>query len=433
MSRTPTIEQRPETQGQIPITEMGKATLLAATALALLATPLVAPAMKDLAIAYAGQVEQEPLAQGILWLIAFLPGEADVNFLVKFILLSVPALLIVICAPIAGYVADHYGRRSLLIFSLITFALSGVSGYFVDTFTGLFIGRAFLGLSIAGIKTSTVAMCGDLFQGSERTKFIGKQGSAMKVGGVVFMLLGGYLASIHWSLPFWAYLLAFVALPGAIWSLVESMPEKLAATSDAQKEKLPRGPICFVFASAFLASMLFYIVPVQMNFLLSDAFQLPNFYTGLTVASANAVSAIVALYFLSFKSRLSYVQIFSFIFLVMGLGYTLVSFAPNYWVVLLGMLIGGLGFGLIVPAQSAWIMDLISPQQRAFGVGLVTTAMFLGQFVTPIILQPFIVPDDPFQVYVSASKALFILAAVYGLVGFRHLVTSEFSFWRVRK
>lgn len=178
---------------------------------------------------------------------------------------------------------------------------------------------------------------------------------------------------------------------------------------------------------------MFYIVPVQMNFLLKDAFQLPNFYTGLTVAAANTVSAVVALSFLSFKSRLSYPLIFAFIFLVMGLGYTLVTFAPNYFVVLLGMLIGGLGFGLIVPAQSAWIMDLVSPQQRAFGVGLVTTAMFLGQFATPIVLQPFIDPSDPFNVYASASKALFVLAAVYGIVGARQLITPGLRLRLARK
>ncbi len=399
------------------LSNQGTITILMATALALLATPLVAPAMKDIAVALADQVDQEPLAQWILLLFDFLPGEGDVNFLVKFIMLSIPALFIVASAPLTGWFADNVGRKPLLIGSLFLFAFSGMSGFFATTFTGHFIGRALLGLSVAGIKTATVTMAGDFFKGDERARFLGLQGSAMKMGGIVFMLLGGYLASINYSIPFLAYALALVAVPGAIWAISETRQAGTAKGDAGDVEATSILELAKPFAGAFIASVLFYISVVQMNFFLSDAFQLSNFYTGLTVAIGNTVSAAIAFKYGAFKTRFSYVSVFAMIFAAMSLGYLVIGYAPSYAVVVVGIMIAGLGFGLIVPNQSAWIISVVSPARRGFGVGLVTTAMFLGQFAGPIIIQPFVDPGNPFQVFRVGSATLAVLAVIYGVAG----------------
>ncbi|WP_417317766.1 MFS transporter [Emcibacter sp.] len=402
------------------ITTAGKLGILMATALALLASPLVAPIMKDLSVIYADQAEQEALARGILWLIGFLPGEVTVIFLVKFILLSIPALFIMIGAPITGWIVDTLGRKNLLVASLFLFAFAGTSGFFASTFTELFVGRALLGLSVAGIKTSTITMAGDFFRGAERAKFIGAQGSAMKVGGVVFMLLGGYLASIHWSAPFWAYMLALVVVPNILFFLPESKDLKIGHEEPTDPKDLEINYLqaSYPFLGAFLGSVFFYLTVVQMSFFLRDAFDMPNFYTGLTIAIANTVSALIALKFSTFRARLNYVHVFAFIFLAMAVGYFILINAPSYTIVVVAMIVSGLGFGLIVPAQSAWIIDVVPPEKRGFGVGLVTTAMFLGQFLSPIVFQPFVDMQDPFSVFRAAAWGLMVLTILYGLIGF---------------
>ncbi len=415
------MENRDEAQAEkLAITNAGKIGILMATALALLASPLVAPIMKDLSIIYADLAQTEPLARGILWLISFLPGEANVNFLVKFILLSIPALFIILGAPIAGWIVDNLGRKNLLVGSLFLFAISGTSGFFANNFTELFVGRMLLGLSVAGIKTSSITMAGDFFKGEERAKFIGAQGSAMKVGGVVFMLLGGYLAGVHWSAPFWAYMLAFAAVPNVLFFLPESKdPNKNEEKGDGTQDlKIDYLKTCYPFMGALLGSVFFYLTVIQMSFFLRDAFDLPNFYTGLTIAIANTVSAVIALKFSVFKARMNYLHIFTFIFMIMAVGYFILINASSYPLVVVAMLICGLGFGLIVPAQSAWIIDVVPPKKRGFGVGVVTTGMFLGQFLSPIVFQPFMDPQDPFAVFRAAAFGLLFIAFLYGSLGF---------------
>lgn len=394
----------------------GKVALLVATALALLGTPLVSPAMKDIAIAFADQTQTDPVGRAIMGLIARFSDTADIKFLIKFILLSIPALFIVVGAPLAGWLSDIWGRRRLLIASLLLFAVAGTSGYFVDTLTGLFIGRAFLGIGIAGIKTLSVAMVGDYFTGAERAKFIGWQGAAMKLGGVVFLLLGGFLADIHWSIPFWGYMLAFVALPGVLFSLHESAPQKTATAAGDTAAPLPPLPllkVAYILFAAFVASVLFFMTLVQMPFFIPERFGGTPGQIGVATALANLSAAIVATQFYRFKARLSYVAIFAYVFFMIGLGYAVVATAPSYAVLLVGMVIAGCGFSQIVPAQSAWMIEVVPAERRGFGIGLVTTAMFLGQFASPIAIQPFVDDADPTRVFTVASVTLFVLFALY--------------------
>lgn len=147
-----------ELSANVKLSKHGLFVILAATAIALLGTPLASPAMPEIARVFADNAQNEPFARMILGAISILPGDASVIFLVKFILLSIPALFIILGAPLVGWLSDNVGRKKLLNISLLIFGVSGASGYFADSFFFMFVGRAILGLSIAGIKTATVAI-----------------------------------------------------------------------------------------------------------------------------------------------------------------------------------------------------------------------------------------------------------------------------------
>ncbi len=407
----------PEVPGTKPVISIhGLFVILAATGIALLGTPLASPAMPEIARVFAENAQDEPFARAILAAISILPGEPSVIFLVKFIVLSIPALFIILGAPLVGWLSDNVGRKGLLNGSLLIFGISGASGYFADSFFFMFVGRAILGLSIAGIKTATIAMVGDYYEGAERNKIIGWQGSAMKIGGVIFMLLGGFLANFNWQVPFLGYMLAFVILPSGLMALSESLPTATPMQAQHAGDSLPDIPFwpsAYVFVSAFLASGLFFITPVQLPFYLRNAFDATPFEMGAAIAVGNTVGALISLVYYRFRQRLNFVAIYAFIFLSMALGYFVVASAPNYATALLGMVVAGLGFGLYVPNHSSWILSIVSPKRRGVGVGLVTTAMFLGQFSAPILVQPFLDPNNPAAVWTTMSMILIFLSVLY--------------------
>ena len=392
--------------------------ILGATAIALLATPLASPAMPEIARVFADAVQNDPFSRALLESLAFLPGEPNAMFLTKFILLSVPALFIILGAPIAGWMSDDWGRKRLLSISLVVFGIAGVSGYFAETFFSLFVGRAVLGLAIAGIKTATVAMVGDYYEGAQRQKVIGWQGSATKFGGVVFMLLGGFLANFNWQLPFLGYGVAFLILPSALLALTDRLPKTAPAKqrNEGLSTAVPFRPLTFVFLSATLASGLFFITPVQLPFFLTSAFDASPFQTGSAVAVGNTTGALLALTYHRFKVRMHYITIYAVIFLSMAAGYYLLALVPGYGSSLIAMIIAGVGFGLYIPNQSSWILSLVGAERRGFGVGLVTTAMFLGQFLAPVLAESLIDPTDPAAVWRRVSVISLALAVFYFLL-----------------
>lgn len=403
--------------GKPVVSLAGKITVLLATAIALLSTPLAAPAMSGITEAFASQAQNEPFALAITAVVEAIFGETGPRFLVKFIVLSVPALFIIVGAPVTGWICDRWGRKPLLTVSLIVFGVSGVSTYWAESFWFMFAGRAVLGLAIAGIKTTTVAMVGDLFEGKERRKFLGWQGSAVKSGGLVFMLMGGYLAELDWQSPFLGYLLSFVLLPFVIFSIAESLPQtdsgKPAARTPIQIEGIPKGPAMLVFISATIASSMFFVTPVQLRFFYEDKFALSALYFSWAVVVGNGVGATIAIWYSKVKARMNYTAIYALIFGSMAAGYYALTLASEYYSSLLGMVIAGIGFGLYIPNQSYWIMAFTAPGRRGLAVGIVTTAMFLGQFLAAIWIEPFVVPGDPDAVWRSVALILAGLTILY--------------------
>jgi MFS family permease len=137
---------------------------------------------------------------------------------------------------------------------------------------------------------------------------------------------------------------------------------------------------------------------------------------GAAIALGNTIGALSSLAYHRFKSRFNFVAIYGLIFLSMATGYYAVSVATSYMTALSGMVLAGIGFGLYVPNQSSWILSIVSPKRRGFAVGIVTTAMFLGQFSAPILVQPFLDKNDPTAVWSAMSFLLLGLAAIYGLL-----------------
>lgn len=92
-------------------------------------------------------------------------------------LFSVPAGLII---PLAGLLSDRYGRKIVIISGLFLYGLGGVIAAASSVlmgqmaFSGILAGRILQGLGAAGTAPIAMALCGDLFQGKERSRSLGQ-------------------------------------------------------------------------------------------------------------------------------------------------------------------------------------------------------------------------------------------------------------------
>jgi MFS family permease len=368
-----------------------KAVLLLAGTLTVMASAVMAPALPSIQAAFADTLN------GL--------------FLTKMIL-SGPALVIVLTAPLAGWLADRWGRRPLLLAGLALYALGGASGGFVDSLYLILAGRAVLGLGVAAIMTASIALIADLFQGAERARLLGLQ-QAFSHGGAIFLqVFSGALADITWRAPFYTYALSVLLLALALFAIEE--PDRAAgAPSTRTGGPRPRLMIAIIMATAMTIMGCFYMIPVQLAFHLEEMAGATALMAGLAIAWMSACATATALLYGRVKGRIGHVWMVAAIGGVMSFGFIVLGLAGSYAVAIVALTIIGLGFGPMVANQAGWLTDIAPHAARGRAVGGLTLALFLGQFISTPAIQPVIGATSYGTAFIVSGTILAAVAAIY--------------------
>lgn len=368
------------------------ATLLAASSLTVLSGAIVAPALPAMRAHFA-EVEQA-------------------GFWVRLVL-TLPALAIALAAPLAGYAVDRWGRRRLLAGAMLLYAAAGSSGLVLDRIGAILAGRAVLGTAVAMVMTASTALLADYYRGPERARFMGLQAGSMAFGGMIFLLAGGALADLSWRGPFAVYLLALLILPGVL-ALRE--PDRHAPVGDAGGAPLPasapRGLLAGLYATGLLGMVAFYLTPTQIPFLVEQRVGAGALWSGAALAASTATGAVASLRYGRLRARLSHLAILGLTFAGMGAGYLVVGAASGYAAVVAGLGVVGLGMGLMMPNLNVWLTGAVPDAVRGRALGGLTTAVFLGQFLSPVASQPVAVGAGLEALFTGAGALSLALGAL---------------------
>jgi MFS family permease len=317
--------------------------------------------------------------------------------------LPFPGLFIALSAMVAGLIIDKFGRLKLLGIALVLYALGGSSGYWLENIFLILAGRALLGISVGISMTIVTTLVADYYQGKPRQKFAGLQIAVMSLAGIIFITLGGVLADINWRVPFLLYFFSILILPFAYLFLKEPPVHR----EDRSHFKSVKSPpvIWFVFLNVLLMWILFFIIPVQIPFYLKSIGVEKNTLIGIAIAASTFFSAISAFSYSRIKDRFGFEQIFAIGYALMAVAYLCVAYGNSYEMVMLAMLLAGLGMGVMIPNANIWVMQLAPPEIRGREIGRLTTFWFMGQFLSPIVLLPFLE-------FTTQDRLFFILAMV---------------------
>ena len=358
-----------------------KLTLLLVSGLTIMSVITIAPALPQMAVEFRGT------------------SHADI--LVR-LALTIPALMIALMAPLTGRLIDRHGRLKMLWVALFFYAVSGVSGYFLDNLYAILLSRAVLGICVGTSMTIVITLIADYFEGMERQKFVGLQIAFMSLGGILFIGLGGLLADIGWRYPFLIYSFALIVLPFTITCLTEPALE-VKKTADTRSVRSPT-IIWVLFINTMLMWVIFFLIPVQIPFhLKAMGIDSPSL-AGAAIAISTATSALSSVSYSRIRSRLSFLSVFSVGYMLMAAGYVCISLSENYLMIILAMMLSGLGMGMMIPNTNMWVMKIAPPTIRGAEIGKLTTFWFLGQFLSPLITLPLL--------NVLSLSATFMLAAV---------------------
>ncbi|ABC33207.1 Permease of the major facilitator superfamily [Hahella chejuensis KCTC 2396] len=317
--------------------------------------------------------------------------EENAEFWVKMIL-SAPGLLIACCAPMVGWLLDHWKKKQVLILALCLYGVSGVSGYFLhDSLIAILLGRIALGVAVAGVMVACTTLAGDYFAGPNLARYMGLQAAFGGFGGVLFLGMAGLLADIDWTAPFLIYLFAFIVLPGAMVFLDE--PERKqhsAGDLGGAAPAPPGGPLALCYILAAFEVLALYMAPLHYPFYVAQFGVTDGSEIGFAIAGMLLLTATVSMYYRKFGSLFPFPVLHGAGWLLIAIGWGLLGFAPSYGVALAGMAVAGVGFGMIRPNLIVWLFSYTPPMLRGRIIGGVTTCFFIGQFLCPLLTQPLI-------------------------------------------
>ncbi len=373
-------------------TKLLEVTLLLASTLTILANAIVAPSLPLISSAF--------------------EDVKNVEILTKM-MLTLPALTIAVVAPLTGRLLDIIGRIKVLYISLLIYLLAGTSGYWLGNLFPILVGRIVFGLGVAGIMTVSTTLIGDYFTGDKREHFMGLQGAFVALGGLVFITAAGVLTDIDWRLAFLIYGFSAIVLVLVPFALHEPKITHEETTQITQNGTSVSPIVWLVFVSAFITTVSFYMIPVQLPFFLQKLEGINGNKMGLALGSLPFAQAIASFFYKRVKKKLDFTSIYSLGFIPMAIGFSVIGLSNSYWQTVTGVLISGLGVGLLIPNGNLWMINLVPVQVRGKYVGFLTTATFLGMFFSPVIIQPIQNLVGISASFIVLSIALAFLSVLY--------------------
>ena len=347
------------------------AVLLCGSAMTALVLVVLIPVLPLLAQSFGGGTSGAQLSQAVM---------------------TAPALGLIAGGLLSAAAVRMVGTYRLLIAGLVLYGISGSAGYFLSAAPSLLGVRFVLGIAASFVGIASTALIAGRFDSVARAKFLGIKGALGSVGGIGGILIGGYLGSLGgWRLPFLLYAIAFVML-GLAWL---TRGEGFVRT-DAAREvtPVPAKP-----APGLLALWPFYAAIVAFGVVLMMTTTQLSFLLGeIGISDPTAVSRIAVMASVGamiggfgygrLAALIGLQQILPLVFAIWTIGLMMLGFSYSGLVAAIGCSVTGVAAGLFLPHMITTLAETASDEQRDRAIAMLYSAIFLGDFLNPLLIEP---------------------------------------------
>ena len=299
-------------------------------------------------------------------------------------IITAHGLCVALFSPVFGAFMDRTGTKTPFAFGLLLYGAAGGSGLFCHTYWVLIVSRILLGIGVAAFYNAITVT---ILTYTERSKVMGWRGTANSIGGIVWPLIGGFLGSFSWRLPFGIYL---VGIPLGIAAFYTMPDTKHITKTGSLTAVFRKNPLLFgIYGLMFLQVVLLYGVVVFLPQLLETITISHPFFISLFITAMGVSTGVVSFLYGTIKKRLSFTTIICIALVLWALGFGAVSFM-TVWIIALSVVLFGAGAGLMLPTVMVWVGDIGPPSFRGRISSYLGVSLFLGQFMSPVVFAPVI-------------------------------------------
>lgn len=300
-------------------------------------------------------------------------------------LTSLPSLLIIPFVLIAGRLSIGRDKLSILYAGLAIFALCGVACLLAKSMTALIIFSSILGLGAGMIIPLSTGLVVDYFTGDVRIRQLGYSSAINNLTLVGATALTGYVADINWHLSFIVYLLPAISL-----LLCLKLRDEKAAPEPQHSDQYKQTTINRRHL-AVLTIFYFVITYASLVITFDTAFLFEKYHIKQELAGVS-----ISLFFLAimlpglFLNRIitvtrSYTNIICCALMTIGLVIMTTAKSPS--LLILGVILIGLGYGVMQPIIYDKTAIIAPPHLATQALSVVMAANYLAIILCPFIIE----------------------------------------------
>ena len=300
---------------------------------------------------------------------------ADANPLLIQFVVSMPALFIILtnlCFPMLCRVMR---TRTIALCGLLLYVVAGSGAFFADNIVVLLVLRALLGVSVGMIMPLSTGLLAYYFPPEEQARLMGLAAAMNQMGGVVTTFL-----AVSWNYAFLVYLLGLIAVVLVMLFLPNERLSNKGGISLSLLKKFHPSVV-----GMFLVMILFFIYPT--NFALTASGVLSVTGITLVMMGLDVVAFLVGLVFGAmmkrFAAQMKYAAPIGFM-----AGYLCLAGGTSLSLLLLGSALIGIANGIGVPYLNTIGSVKAGKEAATTVMPLLSTALYLGQFLSPLIVSP---------------------------------------------
>jgi len=337
-------------------------------------------------------------------------------------------------SPVIGNLSDKYGRRPVLLSSLLGFGIDYLFLAFAPTVWWLFVGRIIAGITGASFTTAN-AYIADISTPEKRAANFGLVGVAFGIGFIFGPIIGGILGSYDTHYPFLAA--AVLALLNAAYGYL-ILPESLSKENRRPldlKRCSPWGSliqlskykaVIGLAVSLFLIYFAVQSVQSVWTFYTIGKFHWTQKMVGISLTVVGILVAVVQGGLIRIiipkigKERSIWIGL-----LLYAIGLFLFAFASKSWMMFAFLVPYCLG-GIAGPALQGYMSNSVPPNEQGELQGGLTSLMSLSSIFGPLVMTwsfyyftrpgaPFQFPGAPFAI----GAILMLLSAILAVLSFK--------------